>query len=94
MLRNEVVSAIIAIGKNIKNMWFQQEDASPHYGWDVRNYLEHNFSWPTDRKERNSQSSSQLERRISRLLSMGLFERLSLQYETSESKKTKILNLW
>ncbi|EFN82646.1 hypothetical protein EAI_11103, partial [Harpegnathos saltator] len=41
MLRNEIVLAIQAImDDNFEYTWFQQDGAPPHYGRDVRNYLD------------------------------------------------------
>jgi len=41
MLRNEIVSRIMEItGQNFEHTYFQQDDAPPHYGRNVRNYLD------------------------------------------------------
>lgn len=40
MLRDQIVPAIQAIaGYNFEHTWFQQDGAAPHYGRNVRNYL-------------------------------------------------------
>lgn len=40
MLRNQILPAIIAIvGENFERTWFQQDGAPPHFGRNVRNYL-------------------------------------------------------
>lgn len=40
MLRNQIVPAIRRIaGDNFDQTWFQQDGAAPHYGLNVRNYL-------------------------------------------------------
>ena len=44
MLRNQIVPAIQEIvGENFENTWLQQDGAAPHYGRDVRNYLDEVF---------------------------------------------------
>lgn len=41
MLRNQIVPAIREIsGENFEHTWFQQDGAAPHYGRDVRAYLD------------------------------------------------------
>lgn len=41
MLRNQIVPRIIEItGENFENIYFQQDGAGPHYGRNVRNYLD------------------------------------------------------
>jgi len=32
MLRNQIILAIRTFGKDIENIWFQQDGAAPHYG--------------------------------------------------------------
>ena len=44
MLRNKIISAIEAIvGDDFHETWFQQDGAAPHYGRDVRAYLNAKF---------------------------------------------------
>jgi len=41
MVHNEIVSRIMEItGQNFEHTYFQQDGASPHYGRNVRNYLD------------------------------------------------------
>jgi len=41
MLHNEIVPRILEItGQNFEHTYFQQDGASPHYGRNVRNYLD------------------------------------------------------
>uniref|UniRef100_A0A1B6HYH3 DUF4817 domain-containing protein n=1 Tax=Homalodisca liturata TaxID=320908 RepID=A0A1B6HYH3_9HEMI len=44
MLQNEIIPAIqIASGEYFDNVWFQQDGAPPHYGRQVREYLDLRF---------------------------------------------------
>ena len=41
MLRNQIVPAITAtVGDEMEEYWFQQDGAAPHYGRNVRGYLD------------------------------------------------------
>jgi hypothetical protein len=52
MLRNHIVPAMRTIvDEDIENTWFQQDDAAPHYGRNVRNYL--NKIFVEDREEKS-----------------------------------------
>jgi len=45
MLREQIIPAIQNItGKNLDNIYFQQDGASPDYGVNVRQYLDEVFS--------------------------------------------------